>query len=152
MSKILKFSTFSKMVPKILIKFCRFIVHSKLNNMALSAFPGKIPETGKIFFKFFPSPNAGPKPTHQSRSKSISRVLSHISRTLFLVFSLPLKLRVVHMRKKLKILIFSKMAITILVNFCRFIVHSKLNNMAPSAFPEKILVTRIIFFNFLSVA
>ena len=54
--------------------------------------------------------------------------------------------------KKIKILIFSKMATTIMIKFCRFIVHSKLNNMTLSDFPEKNLVTRIIFFNFLSVA
>ena len=35
------------MAPTILIKCCRFIVHSKHNNMTLSAFPEKIPETEK---------------------------------------------------------------------------------------------------------
>ena len=44
---------FSKMAPTILIKFCGFVVHSKHNNMTLSAFPGKISESGKIYFKFF---------------------------------------------------------------------------------------------------
>ena len=68
------------MSSTIFIKFCVFIVHSKPNNMTLSAFPGKIPETGKIYLKFFLSPNAGPKPIHQSRSKSISRVVYKISR------------------------------------------------------------------------
>ena len=53
-----------------------------------------------------PSPNIEPKPTHQSRWKSISRVLSQISRTFVLVFPLPLRLRVVHI-KKYKISIFS---------------------------------------------
>ena len=56
----------------------------------------------------------------------------------FLVFPLPLKLRVVHMRKKFKILIFSKMVATILIKFCGFMVYSKPNNMTLSAFPEKI--------------
>ena len=102
MRKKLKNFIFSKMAPTILFKFCEFIVHSKHNNMTLSAFPGKIPETGKIYFNFLSSPNAGPKRTHQSRSKSISRVLSHISRAGFLVFPLTLKLRVVHIRKKIK--------------------------------------------------
>ena len=41
------------MALTILIKFCEFIVHSKSNNMTLPAFPGKIPETGKIFLKIF---------------------------------------------------------------------------------------------------
>ena len=35
------------MAQTILIKFCTFIEHSKPNNMTLSAFPGKIPETEK---------------------------------------------------------------------------------------------------------
>ena len=63
------------MTPTILVKFCGFIVHSKPNNMKLSAFPGKIPETGKIVFNFLSvaSPNVAPKPTDQSRSYSISR-------------------------------------------------------------------------------
>ena len=38
------------------------------------------------------------------------------------------------------------MAATIFIKFCGFIAHSKLNDMALSAFPGKILVTRIIFF------
>ena len=40
------------MAPTILIKFCGFRVHSKPNNMTLSVFPGKIPETRKIVFNF----------------------------------------------------------------------------------------------------
>ena len=40
-----------------------------------------------------------PKPIDRSRSKSISRVHSEISRAVFLVLLLPLKLRVIHMRK-----------------------------------------------------
>ena len=56
------------------------------------------------------------------------------------------------MRKKLRILIFSKMAPTILIKFCGFIVLSTPNNLTLSAFPEKIRETRKIVFNFLSVA
>ena len=96
----LKIFIFSKMAPTILIKFCGFIVHVKPNNMALSAFPGKILETRKISFKI-----------------DIQGPLANIS-SLFLVFPLPLKLRVVHIRKKLKTLIFSKIAPTILIKFC----------------------------------
>ena len=92
-------------------------------------FPEKSLKLEKYIFNFFPSPKAGPKPTHQSRSKSTSRVLSQISRTnFFSVFTLTLKLRVVHIRKKLKISNFSKMALTILIKFCGFIEHSKPNN------------------------
>ena len=40
------------MAPMIFIKFCGFMVHSNPKNMALSAFPGKILVTRKIFFKF----------------------------------------------------------------------------------------------------
>ena len=67
------------------------------------------------------------------------------------VFELPPKLRVVHIRKEFKISIFSNMALTILFKFCVFVVHSKRNNMTLSAFSEKILETRKIVFNFLSL-
>ena len=79
------------MAPTILIKFCGFIVglHSNANNMTLSAFPGKIPDVA-------------PEPTDESRLNWISTVLSQISGAGFLVFLLPLKLRVVHLRKNLK--------------------------------------------------
>ena len=40
------------MAQTILIKLSGFIGHSKSNNMALSAFPEKIPETRKIVFNF----------------------------------------------------------------------------------------------------
>ena len=127
------------MAPTILIKFCGLIVHSKPNNVILVNFPRKIPETGKIFLKFFfPSPNAGPKPTHQSRSNSIYRIVLQIFLAIIFVFDLPLKLRVVHIGKNYKIRIFSKMAPAKLFKFCRFTVHSKPNNVTFSAFPEKV--------------
>ena len=44
------------------------------------------------------------------------------------------------------------MALTFFIKFCGFIEHSKPNNMTLSAFPGKILETRKIVFNFLSVA
>ena len=56
----------------------------------------------------------------------------------FLVFTLTLKLRVVHI-KKFKILVFSEMAQTILIKICGFIVHSKPNDMTLSTFPGKSL-------------
>ena len=118
------------MATRILIKFCGFIVHSKPNNMTLSALPGKIPETRKIVLNFCRSPNVALKLTHQSRSHSISRVPLQLSPAYFFVFDLPSKLRVVHIRKKFKIYIFSKMAPTIFIKFCGFIVHSNPNNMA----------------------
>ena len=40
------------MAPTILFKFCVFIVHSKPNNMTLSAFSAKFLETRKIVFNF----------------------------------------------------------------------------------------------------
>ena len=68
------------MALTILIKFCGFRVLSNPNNMTLSAFPEKIPETGKtFFFIFYPIPNVAPKPTAQSCSNSISRVVWQIS-------------------------------------------------------------------------
>ena len=67
---------------------------------------------------------------------------SHSLKMCFLaiifVFDLPLKLRVVHIGKNYKLSIFSKMAPTKLIKFCRFTVHSKPNNVTHSAFPEKI--------------
>ena len=74
--KNLKFSISQKWLT-ILIKFCGFIVHSNLNNMILSAIPGKIPETKKNFF-FYQSPNLAIKPTNQSCSNSIFRVLLQV--------------------------------------------------------------------------
>ena len=54
---------FTKMVP--MTKFCGFIVYSKPNNMTLSTFLGKIPETRKIVLYFLsPSPNVVPKLIH----------------------------------------------------------------------------------------
>ena len=73
------------MAPTILIKFCVFIVHSKPNNMTISAFPGQIRETRKIVFNFHPLPNVAPKLTDQSRSHSMSRV--PLQKYLQLVFS-----------------------------------------------------------------
>ena len=78
------------MALTILIKFCGLIVHPKPNNMVHSAFPGNVPESGKIF----------PEPTDQSRLNSIYMVLSQILLVHIFVFDLPLKLRVVHIRKK----------------------------------------------------
>ena len=71
------------MAATIFIKFSGFIVHSTPNSMILSAFPEKIPETGKILKNFFLSPNVGPEPTDQSRLNSIYRVLSNITSPYF---------------------------------------------------------------------
>ena len=71
---------FSKMAPTIFIKFCGCIVHSNPKNMALSTFAGKILLTRKIYFLYFLSaPNVAPKPTDQSCSNSIYRVLLQLS-------------------------------------------------------------------------
>ena len=136
------------MASTILIKF---IVLSTPNNMILSIFSKKSMKLDNYFLIFCPSPTIAPKPTGQFRSHSISRVPLQIYLARFFVFDIPSKLKVVHIRKKFKILIFSKMAPTIFIRFCGFIVHSNPNNTALSAFSGKILVTRIIFFNFLSV-
>ena len=137
MRKKFKILIFSKMAPTILIKFCGFIVHSKPNNMILSAFAGKIPVTRKIIYNFLSVANVAPKPTGQSRSNSVSKVPLQISLAHFFVFDLPSKLRVVDIRKKIFIFIFSKMALTIFIKFCGFIAQSNLNNMTLSAIPEK---------------
>ena len=106
-----------------------------------------------VWLSVWLSPNVEPKLIDRSRSKWMYLVSSRIYLEPFcLVFPLPLKLRVVHIRKKFKISNFSKMALTILIKFYGFIVHSKLNNMTLSAFPGKIPETRKIVFNFLSVS
>ena len=90
------------MALTILFKFCVFIAHSKPNNMTLTAFPGKIPETSKIVFLIFcPSPIVAPKPTDQSRSHSISRVPLEISLARFFVFYLTLKIKDSSLKKKI---------------------------------------------------
>ena len=108
MRKKFKISNFSKIALTILIKFCGFILHSKPNNVILANFPGKIPETVKIYSYFFPSASSGPIPTHQSRSNSICKFLLQISLAITFVFDLPLKLSVVHIRKNYKIFYFPK--------------------------------------------
>ena len=89
------------MASTILIKFYRFVVLSTPNNVYYQ-FPEKSMILENYFFIY----------------------LANIS-SPFSVFERPLKLRVVQIRKKLKISIFSKMAPTILIIFCEFIVHSK---------------------------
>ena len=98
-----------------------------------------------------PSPNLESKQIDRSRSKSISSVFSQISRAFF-SFPLPLKLRVVYIKKNLKFRFSQKMAPTILIKFCGLVVHSKHNNMTLSAFPGKIPETGKIYFFFFSVS
>ena len=124
------------MALTILFKFCGFIVHSKPNNMTLSAFPRKIPETRKIVFKFSKSAKIAPKPTDQYCSNSISGVHLQIFRVSFF-FDLPSKWSVVHIREKLKMFVLWKTPSTILIKFCGFIVHSSLNSMTLSAIHGK---------------
>ena len=94
------------MAPTIFIKFCGFIAHSKLNNMALSALPEKILVTRIIFFNFLSAPNVAPKPTAQSCSNSIFRAFLQLSpaRPFHFRSTLNIKdtlmLRVVHIRNK----------------------------------------------------
>ena len=57
----------------------------------------------------------------------------------FIVFYVSLKLRVIH--TKIKMSIFSKMALTILINIFK-LIHSKSNNTILSAVPEKIPKTK----------
>ena len=143
------------MALTILLKYCVFIVHSKPSNMTLSAFPGKSLKLEKQFLIFCLSRNVAPKPTDQSCSNQISGVplqLFPVSFSFFLFyFDLPSKLRVVHIRKKLKIFVFWKTASTIFIQFCGFIVHSNLNNMTLSAIHGKFFKLKKKINNFLSV-
>ena len=75
------------MAPTILFKFCVFIVHSKPNNMTLSAFSGKILELEKQFLIFWLTRNVASKTTDQYCSNSISGVpLQIFPVSLFLYF------------------------------------------------------------------
>ena len=126
------------MVPTIFIKVCEFIVHSKPNNMTLSGFPGKITETRKIVFNFLSvaSPNVACKLNDQSRSNSICRIPLQVSLALFFIFDLPTKLRVVHIRKIIKIFIFSKMLQRSSSNFVG-LLHIRISNIWPYRFSRK---------------
>ena len=92
------------MVQTIFIKFCGFIVHSNLDNMALSAFPGKILVTGILIL--YLSRYIAPKPIDQSCSNSIFRVILQLSPACpfhfrpMLNIKGTLMLRVVHIRNK----------------------------------------------------
>ena len=139
------------MALTILIKFwgLQYIRSPIIRNYQL--FKEKSLKLEKQFLIFCQSAQIAPKPNDQCRSYSISRVPLQISSARFFsVFELPPKLRVVHIKKKFKISIFSKMAITILFKFCGFIVYWKPKNITISAFPEKILETRKIVFNSVS--
>ena len=90
----------------IFIKFCGFIVYSNLNNMALSAFLWKILVTTIIFLISYLSRNVAPKPTDQSCSSLIIRVLLQLSPASLFHFRPTLNIkgtlmtRVVHIRNK----------------------------------------------------
>ena len=112
------------------MKFYRFVVLSTPNNIILSVFPEKSMKLEKYIFNLL----------------SIEQTLANlfqiqytlqISPASFSVFNKPLKLRVVHITKDLKIYIFSKMAATILIKFSGFIVHLKPSSMTLLAFSKK---------------
>ena len=85
-----KISIFSKTASTKLIKFCRFTVHSKPNNVTLSAFPEIIPEPEKKFnYSVWPSPNGAPNPTDQSHPFSSPANIS-IPAFFFFIFDLLL--------------------------------------------------------------
>ena len=120
------------MAPTIFIKFCGFIVHANPKNMALSAFPGKILLTRKIFFNFITAPNVATKSTDQSCSNSIFSVLLqlppanpfHFRPSLNIKGTLMLDLRVIHIRKKERI-DWQTWNFTNMINcFCRYVIKS----------------------------
>ena len=127
------------MAITILIKFCGLIVAYIRNptKWYYRIFPEKSLKLEKYILNFF-SLLTQVQPTHQSRSNSLYRVLLQIFLDIIFVFGLPLKLRVVHIGKNYKISIFSKIAPTKLIKFCRFTVHSKPSNETFSALPDKI--------------
>ena len=112
----------------------------------------KNPQIGIFFLHFLPSSNLGPKPDYESRSNSIYRILfqTYLAR----IFYLLLKLRVVHIRKKIKMSIFSKMTSNNLIKFSGFIVLyiQNITMCHYRLFPVKSLKVKKIVYNFLSVA
>ena len=114
------------MAQTIFINFCGFIVglHSNPKNMALSAFSGKIFLTGKIFFNFLSAPNVATKPTDQSCSDPIFRVLSQLSPD-WPIHCLPcLNIKGVHIRNK-KRTDWHTWNFTNMMNcFCRYVIKS----------------------------
>ena len=94
------------MGPTILIKFCGYYRTFETQQYGTIGFSRESPWNWKNIF--FPSPNVGPKPADQSSSNSIYRALLQISLACIIVFDLPLKLIVVHIRKKLKFLFYQK--------------------------------------------
>ena len=108
-------------------------------------FQGRYLKLEKYFFNFFPFPNAGPKPTHHSRSNSIYRILLQIFLAIIFVFDIPLKLRVVHVGKNYKISLFSKMAPTIQSNFVGLLFIRTPTIWHYGRFPEKSLQLQIYF-------
>ena len=89
------------MAETILIKCCGFLVHSKPNNMTLSAFPKKyLKLKKKKKKKFCLSPNVAPKTTDRSRQiRYVGFSCKYLEPFVSLVFPPPLKLRVFHIRK-----------------------------------------------------
>ena len=95
------------------------------------------------------SPNVEPIQIDRSCSNLISRVLLQIYGDFFLVFLLPLKLRVVHIRKNLKFSISQKWLQRFSSKFVDLLYVRTPTIWHYWLFPEKILLTRIIICNFL---
>ena len=93
------------MAPTKLIKFCGFTVHSKPYNVTLSAFPEKIPEIEKKNLTFLCDRRLTECLTQLTNLIQFRYLgpLANISITFFFILDLLLKLRVLHIRKKLKI-------------------------------------------------
>ena len=91
-----KFKIFfsSKIATTIFVKFCGSILHSISNTMALYAFP----EKKKQSLIFCPSPYVAPKPTNLVHIRYPGSPCKYLQ----VVFDLPSKLRVFHIRKSLK--------------------------------------------------
>ena len=111
------------MAPTKMIKFCEFTVYSKPNNVTLSACPEK---SLKLKKKTFLCDRRLTERLTQLTNLVQFRYLGPPAKYLHARFFMLdiVKIKGNSHKKKCKIFIFSKMALTIFINFCGFIVHS----------------------------
>ena len=105
------------------------------HNIRLPIFSGKSLKLAFFLFSVWKSSNIAPKPTDQSSSNPLSRVLLQIFVGGSFIFDELSQLRIVHLRKNVNFY-FQKMT-NDFHHFFLFIEHPKPNNMTQSDFIGK---------------